>query len=392
MPPLSCDTFVVLPPCARQVVFGKNSDRPQEEVQELVFCQARRGLEGTVQCTYIAVQQASSTHAVVLSKPSWMWGAEMGANDAGVVIGNEAVWTKTLGPGDLQKRLLGMDLVRLGLERGATAHQAMRVIVALLAEHGQGGPCSNDTEEWAYHNSFLIADSTEAWVLETVGEHWAAERVSSGVRNISNELSIRTQFEESSPNLEAFALTRGFWDGVSEFDFAKVFTNNFREPSPNGRYGAGRRMITDMSKSGSFALSDMMSVLRDEDSGICMTGSFTTTGSQISLLGEHPQHWFTATANPAVSLFKPYVFGEVVGSQTVSPLTQGVGTDLTHFLWWEHELAVRSHRSLICSRLQELEQRLVLSRESFQSSVEAELSIYHTLFETAVPEELECAR
>ncbi|ERL91705.1 hypothetical protein D910_09032 [Dendroctonus ponderosae] len=34
----SCDTFVVLPPLTKRgVVFGKNSDRPQGEVQEVVY-------------------------------------------------------------------------------------------------------------------------------------------------------------------------------------------------------------------------------------------------------------------------------------------------------------------------------------------------------------------
>lgn len=50
------------------------------------------------------------TNAVVLSKPAWMWGAEMGASDKGVCIGNEAVWTREpVAPGEA---LLGMDLVR----------------------------------------------------------------------------------------------------------------------------------------------------------------------------------------------------------------------------------------------------------------------------------------
>lgn len=37
--PRSCDTFVVLPPLTKKgvVIFGKNSDRPQNEVQEVVF-------------------------------------------------------------------------------------------------------------------------------------------------------------------------------------------------------------------------------------------------------------------------------------------------------------------------------------------------------------------
>jgi hypothetical protein len=41
-----------------------------------------------------------------------MWGAEMGANEKGVVIGNEAVWTKLNSEDDLVERLLGMDLLR----------------------------------------------------------------------------------------------------------------------------------------------------------------------------------------------------------------------------------------------------------------------------------------
>lgn len=43
-----------------------------------------------------------------------MWGAEMGANECGVAIGNEAIWTND-NEGDHNpsvKRLLGMDLVR----------------------------------------------------------------------------------------------------------------------------------------------------------------------------------------------------------------------------------------------------------------------------------------
>ena len=67
----------------------------------------------------------------------WMWGVEMGANEHGVVIGNEAVWTREPCDGR-NKALLGMDLVRLGLERGNTAREALDVITTLLEEHGQG--------------------------------------------------------------------------------------------------------------------------------------------------------------------------------------------------------------------------------------------------------------
>lgn len=64
----------------------------------------------TFQCTYLTIDQAEKTHAVVLSRPSWLWGAEMGSNEHGVCIGNEAVWGKE--EEDSKEALLGMDLVR----------------------------------------------------------------------------------------------------------------------------------------------------------------------------------------------------------------------------------------------------------------------------------------
>lgn len=64
----------------------------------------------SVQCTYIQIPQLEYTHSVILSKPAWMWGAEMGANDQGVSIGNEAVWTRETV--NAEEALLGMDLVR----------------------------------------------------------------------------------------------------------------------------------------------------------------------------------------------------------------------------------------------------------------------------------------
>ena len=39
MQPSSCDTFVALPPSTegQRIIFGKNSDRPSDEVQEVVY-------------------------------------------------------------------------------------------------------------------------------------------------------------------------------------------------------------------------------------------------------------------------------------------------------------------------------------------------------------------
>ena len=124
-------------------------------------------------CTYIEIDSIPKTYSVILSKPVWMWGAEMGSNEHGVCIGNEAIWNRLINDEkDLNKKLLGMDLVRLGLERSRTALEAMDVITKLLKDYGQGGPCSNTQMDFFYHNGFLIADPNEAWIIETVDSEY----------------------------------------------------------------------------------------------------------------------------------------------------------------------------------------------------------------------------
>lgn len=76
-------------------------------------------------------------------------------------------------------------LRRLALERSTSAAMAVDIIAELLESHGQGGACSENEPDLTYHNSFLIADATEAWVLETAGKYWAAEQIKSEYSKMS---------------------------------------------------------------------------------------------------------------------------------------------------------------------------------------------------------------
>lgn len=306
-----------LPPGSKQdqVIFGKNSDRPRDEVQEVTYYPAATYSTGSVlECTYIQIPQVERTHAVVLSKPAWMWGAEMGANDQGVCIGNEAVWTKEeVNPGEA---LLGMDLLRLGLERGDSAWSALSVITELLQQHGQGGPCREDPELFSYHNTFLLVDRREAWVLETAGRLWVAQKVTEGVKNISNQLTISTEISAEHPELRAMAQAQGWWDGQGDFNFSQVFSPDnppARMELAKQRYRGGTELLQQ--HDGSVTAEVMMSILRDKPSGICMdSGGFRTTGSMVSLMPRDPSlpcvHFFTATPDPSRSVFKPFVFSD----------------------------------------------------------------------------------
>ncbi|XP_013374848.1 PREDICTED: secernin-2 isoform X3 [Chinchilla lanigera] len=314
--PCSCDCFVSVPPASAipAVIFAKNSDRPREEVQEVVFLPAGTHAPGSrLQCTYIEVDQVPKTHAVVLSRPSWLWGAEMGANEHGVCIGNEAVWTRE--PVQGGEALLGMDLLRLALERGSTAQEAMLVITGLLERYGQGGSCREDPEPFCYHNTFLLADRTEAWVLETAGRLWAAQRIPAGARNLSNQLSIGADISAEHPELRSQARAQGWWGGQGSFDFAQVFSLSqqpVRMEAAKARFQAGRELLQE--RQGAITAEAMMDILRDKGSGICMdSGGFRTTASMVSVLPQDPAqpcvHFLTATPDPSRSVFKPFIFG-----------------------------------------------------------------------------------
>ncbi len=299
-----CDTFIALPPATGDgsVIFAKNSDRPAGEGQGTCVYPAVQHAAGDVlQCTYIEIPEAERTHAVLLSRIDWMWGAEMGANEWGVVIGNEAVWTK-LPPGP--PALLGMDLVRLGLERGRTARGALDVMVSLLEEFGQGGACAENDPGFAYDNSFLIADSNEAWVLETAARLWVAERVPKGVRNISNRLSIRGGYDLACHNLTQEARLRGFSGDGGAVDFAACFSAAPFTPEPGSREAWGARLLAQ--NEGAITPESMMDTLSHHESGICMHGGFETTASMVSRLspGGEATHWLADGANPCRASFR----------------------------------------------------------------------------------------
>lgn len=321
MHPSSCDTFVALPPSTvgQRIIFGKNSDRPCDEVQEVMYCPATDYAEGEkVECTYIEIEQVTHTYAVVLSKPAWLWGAEMGSNEHGVCIGNEAVWGRESVDDD--EALLGMDLVRLGLERADTAEKAVDVITDLLQKYGQGGSCMEDECSFTYHNSFLISDRKEAWLLETSAKYWAAERVDSGYRNISNQYGITTKIDKEHPEMREYARTKGWWDGKCQFNFATVYSylTTARIEAAGNRYCEGKTLLEK--SNGSITAQTMMDILRDKESGINMEGMFMSTGSMVSVVPTDAAlpavHYFTATPDPERSVFKPFIFLENVGQLT----------------------------------------------------------------------------
>jgi hypothetical protein len=157
----------------------------------------RRATAGcTLRTQYLSIGDTGA-HAALLSCPTWLWGAEHGVNEFGVAIGNERVATVHEAPA--RPRLIGMDLVRLGLERARSAEEALDILIDLLTVHGQGGIADAAHQE-SYDSSFLIADPRHAFVLDTSGTDFAAAPFSKGTA-ISNRLTVGPDWTRGSLTL-----------------------------------------------------------------------------------------------------------------------------------------------------------------------------------------------
>ena len=284
-------------------LFGKNSDRSPNEPQVVEYYPRTRYESRKVKTTYMEIGQVKETKAIVLSRPVWMWGGEMGVNECGVCIGNEAVFTKgTYG----KDGLTGMDLLRIALERSETAEEALHCIIGFLETYGQGGNCGYD-HDFYYDNAFLIMDRKEIYILETAGKEWVYKKTVCGA--ISNRLSIGTEGDVYSS---------------AKCDFAKEHTEIVYSTFSKA---ANRRKMTGDAVEKATCLKDIFGALRQHEhegepfckgsvGSPCMhfgglVGDHTTQSMAVELLenGEI-RIWITGMSSPCISLFKPYAFGE----------------------------------------------------------------------------------
>ncbi len=284
-------------------VFGKNSDRSPNEPQILEFFPAMHHEEPDIEATYITVPQVAETHAVLLSRPTWLWGAEIGVNDCGVCIGNEAVWT--LGKYN-DTGLTGMDMLRIALERSCTAYEAKDILINLLENYGQGGNCGFD-HKFFYDNSFLIQDKNTILVLETADKKWVWKECKK--TSISNRLQIAN-------NGDCYSTGK---------------TSNFRQIHSDPIYNiasgsAARRQVTFQCVKTAEKPEDLVAALSRHDenvenpfaqgtvSSVCMhfgglVGDHTTSSMIVDQHDDKIVVWGTGSSCPCVSLFKPWLFG-----------------------------------------------------------------------------------
>ncbi len=353
-----CDTFVhILPQKPGAVIFGKNSDREPNEAQQIVRYPRIQREKTTLKTTFIEVDVPDESYEVILSKPFQMWGAEMGVNEYGVAIGNEAVFTKI--PFNKKKPgLTGMDLLRLGLEISRTAKQALEHIIYFLEKYGQDACGGYTDKNFYYHNSFIIADKNEGYVLETAGKHWVYQSISSGYRAISNGLSIEEEYDGISKDAIGCAQKHSWIKKGDRFSFKKAFSQYWMPKLAACEFR--RNTSEQQGKSlAEFTVKNAFDILRSHghepfspDKGttqsICMhaSGLFTPHQSVGSMVAELRKAspatvWMTGTAAPCLSFFKPFYFGnDTLSEANFIPPTAGFDNSY----WWQWE---KLHRSVL---------------------------------------------
>ncbi|EQA46226.1 acyl-coenzyme A:6-aminopenicillanic acid acyl-transferase domain protein [Leptospira broomii serovar Hurstbridge str. 5399] len=370
-----CDTFVATPDitASGKMIFGKNSDREPNEAQCLVRFPARKHSSQTARITYRDIPQVKETYEILVSKPFHMWGAEMGANSKGVVIGNEAVFTKIRIEGK-NNGLTGMDMIRVALERCQNSAEALELIVDLVERFGQDACGGYLNKKFFYHNSFIIADAKDAYVLETAGRFWAWKKIR-GFYSISNGLTLESDYDDLHPDAIDYARSQGWLAKGATFSFRESFSDSFYTTFSKCKVRRDVTMREGNSAGEKMNIPKAMEILRLEgqggpkskvgggpggfpprDSGfspassgmgsVCLhaTGFITpnqTNGSfvaEIDIDSKRSQFWATGTSIPAISIFLPFSVPGMAASEGMI-VQPGASPDTS--LWWSHETLYR---------------------------------------------------
>ena len=365
---LACDQLVVLGKASADgnVIWAKNSNRPNEEC--MTFSKYPGGRHSTNEMvqinSHLKIPQAPVTYTVMGGHPYWAWGMEFATNEYGVSCGNELINTKD--PVHYEAAsLTGEDLVRLGVERGKTAYQAMHVIIDMIEKYGQSGSAAAPEigDVSVYWNSFLIADPKEAWVLEASDRRWVAKKVTDDIFALTNICSIGAVYDECSPDLLKHAIEMGWYNPRDEFNFAFAYNNFKARPDFEMKGRRAYQLLNE--KRGKIDVPYVMSVLRDNK----LEGSFlesrfgpmekifpilcghtdtkSIAGSMISHLrvnAEIPESMrivcWAAMASPDCSPYRPFYFNAKVPKELeIGNLTYSSASP-----WWAFDKLDRMAR------------------------------------------------
>ncbi|TFG83346.1 MAG: hypothetical protein E4H20_05720 [Spirochaetales bacterium] len=337
------DTFHL--PAGDGIFFGKNSDRNANEPQALLIA-ARRTPSDSVIFNDRSFDVPDAGHSMILSCPTWMPGAEMGVNEKGVAIGNEAVFSKYKPAPD---GVLGMDLLRAALMASSSAEEARDILITLTERHPQGGNGAFKGT-LVYNNSYIISGPDGAYVLETAAARWAWRKLDEATA-ISNSYSLTVDYKRVDPvtrkgialvNERMACLDEADAGRVAEKESWKAYVENrlmARITEGDARRRSLEALLPAAAESGGRQAA--MALLRahgavdplhpSKNHNLCchdgdLWGN-PTTASMLVERGTEPGRfivWFTGASYACANLFKPVLFdGEFKPLWTEYDYTEG---------------------------------------------------------------------
>ena len=326
------------------MLFAKSADCEVNEANAVVRIPRRKHVKGeAVRLTHLVIPQAEETYEILLTKAFWTYGCEIGVNEYGLAMGEEAVFTTEME--EEKDGIIGPDLMRIGLERARNCQEAIQIMTSLLEQYGQGGSAELKGNSH-FDSSFLMSDPEEAYILETAGRRLGGEEGGGSRLHLQHAghphatgsvCSAADDQAEDSTGPPTYALpevppTLGSpmrqaitYDSLQAALGAHHGQEHLRHHAPARRWlppgHAPKRTATSASMPG-----------RRRTAGGRRTGSWSPTSGPHGVMA-----WVTGTSGNCVSIFKPVFLG--VDLPDLGPYPT------EHFdprsLWWKHELLHR---------------------------------------------------
>lgn len=331
----SCSSFVIMgsETNSGEIIYAKNSDRPVNEAQPLIYYPAADHEEGElIDCSFARIPQVKHTYACIGSKPHFFWGFEHGVNEFGLMIGNEQVSGREYP--ERKWGLIGMDILRLALERARDAREAIEVITQLLETIGTGG--SPLYRIHPFNSNFIISDPNESYVFESHQRKWAIKKVDRWA-NFGNCYSIQEDYDMLAEGTVEEAVQKGWWTEGVPFNPAKAWTIDelyYDECEGFARFARLGHLIGRSVDSGyKMTPKDCMNILRDHYEDVpelntifsiaankagsicthpggmgygCATAASTVTVLHKDAPKELLYTYWGSMAPPCCSIFRPY--------------------------------------------------------------------------------------
>jgi len=258
----ACMTFVVgkkLSATGRVIVGHNEDDWPPFETHHGMLM-ARDWPEGTFLPATAGcnprIPQAAHTYACYWGEVKFPYGdgnADTFLNENGVLVLSNSGGNSTErmdDPSLLTKGGVKFNLRRSVGERAKSARDGVRILCELVEKYGYAPSA----------RIYTVADRDEAWLVQVVhGRHYVAVRCPDDEVTVMPNLYTVYGLDAwpaedvlASPGLLENAKRKGFWDGVSKFNFAKAYQGSydygddhaFEHPNNTGRFRQALRLLT----------------------------------------------------------------------------------------------------------------------------------------------------